>query len=204
MFHGFQGFGGRGGRDCGTRGGRFERGPFSVSWEMHGPGRGRGHGGPGGGRGRRMFDGGELQLVLLELIASEPRHGYDLIRAIEAMTGGAYAPSPGIVYPSLTLLDEMGHIEEQRSEGSKKRFAATDAGRAHLTENRQAVDALMERLTAIGAHRERTDSAPVRRAMGNLKAVLLHRLGEGEVDAETQHAIVALIDEAAQKIERLA
>jgi DNA-binding PadR family transcriptional regulator len=81
-----------------------------------------------------MFDGGELRLVLLKLIADETRHGYELIRAIEAMAGGAYAPSPGVVYPTLSMLDEMGLIAEQRSDDAKKRFAVTEEGRAHLAE----------------------------------------------------------------------
>ena len=66
---------------------------------------------------RRMFESGELRLVLLKLIAEQPRHGYDLIRAIEEMTGGEYAPSPGVVYPTLTLLQDMGLIEEAAGEG---------------------------------------------------------------------------------------
>src|SRR3546814_11329261 len=100
----------------------------------------------GGGRGRRrMFDGGELRLVLLKLIADDARHGYDLIREIEDLTGGAYAPSPGIVYPTLTLLGDMGSIEEQAAEGTRKQFAITAAGRAHLDENAEEVAALMTR-----------------------------------------------------------
>ena len=183
------------GRGCGPR------------WGMrHGdhPMRGRmGRHGGGSGRGRRVFDGGELRLVLLKLIADQPRHGYDLIRAIEAMTAGAYAPSPGVVYPTLTLLDDMGLIEARDSEGAKKLFAITEAGEAELAANREVVDALVARLTEIGAHRERTEAAPVRRAMGNLRTVLQDRLGGEEVDRDTLHAIAALIDEAAQKIERL-
>ncbi|WP_413068552.1 PadR family transcriptional regulator [Sphingomonas sp. 1P08PE] len=181
-------------RRCGSMGGggRWARGPFT--------GEGR-HG--GGGRRGRMFDGGELRLVLLRLIADEPRHGYDLIREIEAMTAGAYAPSPGIVYPTLTLLDEMGLIDEQQSEGAKKRFAVTDTGRAQLAEQAELVDALMARLRSLGEHRERTDGAPIRRAMGNLKVALADRLGRGEFSEQTLHDVVALIDEVAQKIERL-
>ncbi len=150
-----------------------------------------------------MFDGGELRLVLLRLIADAPRHGYDLIREIEAMTGGAYAPSPGVVYPTLTLLDEMGLIGEQQSEGAKKRFAVTDTGTAHLAEQAEQVDAIMARLRALGEHRERTDGAPIRRAMGNLKVALADRLGRGEFSEDTLHDVAALIDEVAQKIERL-
>jgi DNA-binding PadR family transcriptional regulator len=150
-----------------------------------------------------MFDGGELRLVLLKLIADEARHGYDLIRQIEEITGGAYAPSPGVVYPTLTLLDEMGLIEERQAEGSKKLFAVTTAGTTHLEENAELVTTLMARLAEVGAERARGDNSSVRRAMMNLRAVLMNRLAAGDVDADTLHAAVALIDEAAQKIERL-
>ena len=86
-----------------------------------------------------MFESGELRLVLLKLIADEPRHGYDLIRAIEEMTGGEYAPSPGVVYPTLTLLQDMGLIEEAPGEGPRKPFQITDEGRAHLDERAEEV-----------------------------------------------------------------
>lgn len=159
---------------------------------------------PGFGRGgrRRMFDGGELRLVLLKLIADKPRHGYDLIRAIEERTNGAYAPSPGIVYPTLTLLSEMGLIGEQSSDGARKQFEITPEGTAHLAENAAEVAAMFARLDALGAERERTDAVPIRRAMHNLKSVLMHRLGAG-LDKDKLHEAVALIDEAARKIERL-
>ncbi|MBN8814594.1 MAG: PadR family transcriptional regulator [Sphingomonas sp.] len=175
-------------------------------WGHHGRhwgGRGERSSGRGEGRARRMFDGGELRLVLLKLIADEPRHGYDLIREIENLTGGAYAPSPGVVYPTITMLDDMGFIEQQQSEGAKKAFAITDAGTAELEANKELVDTLFARLTALGEERQRTDSSSVRRAMGNLREVLVNRLRSGDVDDATLHEIVALIDEAAQKIERL-
>jgi len=175
-------------------------------WGHHGRhwgGRGERSSGRGEGRARRMFDGGELRLVLLKLIADEPRHGYDLIREIENLTGGAYAPSPGVVYPTITMLDDMGYIEQQQSEGAKKAFAITDAGTAELEANKELVDTLFARLTALGEERQRTDSSSVRRAMGNLREVLVNRLRSGDVDDATLHEIVALIDEAAQKIERL-
>lgn len=164
---------------------------------------GRGEGGRGGQRSRRMFDGGELRLVLLKLIAAEPRHGYDLIRSIEELTGGAYAPSPGVVYPTLTLLDEMELIEARQAEGAKKLFAVSEAGTAHLAEHSSQVEALFSRLAEVGAERARTDSASVRRAMGNLGQVLMHKLRAEELDKEALHQLVALIDDAAQKIERL-
>ncbi|WP_443029355.1 PadR family transcriptional regulator [Sphingopyxis sp. QXT-31] len=184
----------RGGRGHGFGGGRFGRGP------------GRGHRDDDEGRGsrRRMFDSGELRLVLLKLIADEPRHGYDLIRRIEELTGGAYAPSPGVIYPTLTLLGDMGQIAAQHSDGAKKLFAITAEGQAELDANAELAEALIARLLAVGDERQRTDSASVRRAMGNLRAVLVNRLGDRDLDETQLHEIVALIDEAAQKIERLA
>ena len=157
-----------------------------------------------GGRGRRrVFDSGELRLVLLKLIADEPRHGYELIRAIDELTGGSYVPSPGMVYPTLTLLDEMGHIAETKSEGARKAFAVTPDGTAHLVERKSEVDALFARLAELANVRERTDAAPVRRAMGNLREALINRLGRDGVQRQTVHDAVAIIDEAAQRIERL-
>src|SRR5262245_66408187 len=91
-------------------------------------GRGWVEAGDHGGRRRRVFDSGELRLVLLKLIADQPRHGYELIRAIEELTGGSYVPSPGMVYPTLTLLQDMGQIEEAASGGTRKAFAVTPDG----------------------------------------------------------------------------
>lgn len=199
-FHGH-----RGDRGCGMRHGMRHGG------RGFGPGfgRGRGFGGrhghddEGRGRRRRMFDSGELRLVLLRLIADEPRHGYDLIRRIEELTRGAYAPSPGVIYPTLTLLDDMGQIAAADSEGAKKLFAITPEGQAELDSNAALVDELLARLAEVGDEQQRTDSASVRRAMGNLRAVLMNRLRDRELDEATLHEIVARIDEAAQKIERL-
>jgi hypothetical protein len=97
--------------------------------EFGGP---RGRRGFGGGRGSgrgagRVLDAAELRLVLLKLIWNEPRHGYELIKAIEALSGGAYAPSPGMVYPTLTLLADQGLVDET-ADGSRKRFTITAAG----------------------------------------------------------------------------
>lgn len=173
------------------RGGHFGGSP----WGEDGEGR--------RGRGRRVFDASELQLVLLKLLSEQPRHGYDLIRAIEELTGGAYSPSPGVVYPTLTMLSEMGHTREDQSEGSRKTYAVTPDGQAFLDARKTEVAALMARLAEMASERARFDNAPVRRAMMNLRAVLMHRLGEEAVKPETLHAVTAIIDEAAQRIERL-
>ncbi|HEU5286338.1 MAG TPA: PadR family transcriptional regulator [Sphingomicrobium sp.] len=183
----------RGGRDWGGDWGpfHFDFGDDSSGWR-----RGR--------RGRkRMFESGELRLVLLKLIADEPRHGYDLIRAIEELTGGEYAPSPGVVYPTLTLLQDMGLIEEAQAEGPRKPFQATDEGRSHLEEKADEVEALFERLEEF-APRERSSAGPsLGRAVSNLMNALRHRIGRDGFDEELVHEIATILDEAAQRIERV-
>lgn len=162
----------------------------------------RGEGrGEGGGR-RRMFEGGELRLVMLLLMESEPRHGYEIIREIETRTGGAYAPSPGIVYPTLTLLEELGQVEAQATEGAKKLFAITEAGKAHLAEHRTEAETALARLDELRRRGEALDAGPVFRAMANLKAVLQQRLA-GQTDKPLIFSVADAIDEAARKIERL-
>jgi DNA-binding PadR family transcriptional regulator len=157
----------------------------------------------GGGPRRRFFDQGDLRLVLLKLIADEPRHGYDCIRAIEELTGGSYAPSPGVVYPTLSLLDEMALVAEAAGEEKRRKYLITEAGTAHLAEHAALVEALFARMSAAGQARTRTEDAPVRRAMGNLRQVLMQRIGASAADRDTSLAIATVLDEAAQKIERL-
>lgn len=156
----------------------------------------------GGGR-RRMFESGELRLVLLKLIADQPRHGYDLIRAIEELTGGEYAPSPGVIYPTLTLLQDMGLIEEAEGDGPRKNFAATDDGREHLEERADEIEALFERLQDLKPSQHGEGAAPLWRAMRNLGMAVRQRAARGNLTEDTLYEAAALIDELAQKIERL-
>lgn len=201
--------------ECGPRG-RFEIGVPEALFAMRG---GRGwHGSWGpfhfdiegmegrgwrGRRSRRMFEGGELRLVLLKLIADEPRHGYDLIRAIEELTGGEYAPSPGVVYPTLTLLQDMGLIEEASGEGARKPFQATDEGRSHLEERADEVEALFERLTDLKPRADQMAGPAIGRAIKNLMTALRQRVGREGFDEDLLHEIAAILDEAAQRIERI-
>ena len=152
---------------------------------------------------RRMFESGALRLVLLKLISDEPRHGYDLIREIEALSGGAYAPSPGVVYPTLTMLADMDLAAEQPGEGSRRLYAITEAGKTHLIEHSEEVLEALARLEALAKLGERTHGAPVRRAMENLKMAIRNRLEKEGADADTMFDVVAMIDDAARKIERL-
>ena len=160
--------------------------------------------GPGRrGRRGRMFAQGELRLALLALIAENPSHGYELIKQIEEMTGGGYAPSPGAVYPTLQLLEDEGAIAEADAEGAKKPYTVTPQGEAELEQRKGEVDELMRRL---GRHGERTTtvrSHDVFRAMGNLGTVLKNRARAGKLDERTINEIVDMIDEMAKRIERL-
>lgn len=175
-------------------------GPFHFEWDDED------WGGRGGHRRRgrrRMFESGELRLVLLKLIADEPRHGYDLIRAIEDLTGGRYAPSPGVVYPTLTLLEDMGLIEEAAGEGSRKPFQVTDEGRKHLEENSSEVEELFTRLEEMKPNERHSGGPPIGRAVKNLMTALSQRVSRDGFDEELLHEIAAILDEAAQRIERV-
>lgn len=164
-------------------------------------------GGAGGLAGRRrrgkLFDSAQFQLVLLRLIADRDRHGYELMRDIEERTGGNYAPSPGVVYPTLTLLVEMGLIAETDMPGSRKIFTITDAGRAKLAKHADQAQHLLSRIDDLGGKAGRADATPVRRAMGNLREVLMSRLSQADTTNEQILEAARIIDEAAGQIERL-
>jgi DNA-binding PadR family transcriptional regulator len=174
-------------------------GPFHFEFDDSGFGGSR----RGGRRSRRMFESGELRLVLLKLIADEPRHGYDLIRAIEDLTGGEYAPSPGVVYPTLTLLQDMGLIEEAAVEGPRKPFQVTEEGRAHLEEKADEVEALFDRLRDFAPKESHHGGATIGRGIQNLMTAVRNRVSRVGWDEDLTHEITAILDEAAQRIERL-
>jgi DNA-binding PadR family transcriptional regulator len=158
--------------------------------------------GMGGRRMRgRVLNSDALRLVLLSRIAAEPAHGYELIKAIEEMTGGSYAPSPGMVYPLLTMLADQGLAEEQ-ADGSRKRYAITEAGTAALAAEAEAVAEALARLEHIGNRAARAGASPVRRALKNVEAALAARLAGGD-NRELELQAAAILDEAAQRIERL-
>ena len=184
----------------GGRGWQGQWGPFNFEFGDEG---GRGRGGRRYPGRKRMFEGGELRLVLLKLIADQPRHGYDLIRAIEELAGGEYAPSPGVVYPTLTLLQDMGLIEEAPGEASRKPFQITEEGQAHLAERAEEVDGLIERLTDMKPREEQNAGPAIGRAVKNLMTALRHRVDREGMNEDLLHDIAAILDEAAQRIERV-
>jgi len=179
----------------GGRGWQGNWGPFHFDFGDEGW-----SGGRRGRRARRMFEGGELRLVLLKLIADEPRHGYDLIRAIEELTGGEYAPSPGVVYPTLTLLEEMGYASASQDPQGRKLYTVTPEGEKVLAENKPQVDAIFER---FGDRETRfADFVSVKRAMLNLRSALQLRLRGRDATPEQIRAIVDALDAAAKAVER--
>ena len=184
---GRRGFGGFGfGR--GMRGGGFGPG-WGARHE------GRGHGRRGGGR---LFDHGTLRWVLLSLIADKPSHGYELIKAIEARMGGAYTPSPGVIYPSLTLLEDMGAVSVV-AEGGKKRYAITDEGRRLLVENAEALAHAERKMKALRGRADRP--ARIAQAIETFRAAAYERLTQEPPLSEAQvEAIANLIEAAAEKV----
>ncbi|HEY5302118.1 MAG TPA: PadR family transcriptional regulator [Acetobacteraceae bacterium] len=179
---------------------RFARGEPDQD-DRH-PGRGRfSRGGGRFGLGR-FFAHGDLRLVILHLIAEKPRHGYEIIKAIEERVGGTYSPSPGVIYPTLTLLEELGYVTVSAGEGGKKLHEITDEGRAFLGANRQAVDALLGRMEEASRAQGGGPAPQVVRAMENLRLALRLRLSRGPLSEEQINAVAAALDAAATGVER--
>ena len=165
------------------------------------------HGGRGiGPRGGRIFGHGGLRFVLLQLIADMPSHGYELIKSIEERLGGAYSPSPGTVYPTLTLLEEMGYLRvDEADAGGRKRYSVTEAGRAYLAEHREMADAMMARMNGgvDGAGPRGGRPPQVVRAVENLKLAMRLRLSREPLTAAQANAFAAALDAAAQQLEQI-
>jgi DNA-binding PadR family transcriptional regulator len=136
------------------------------------------------------------------MIAEQPRHGYELMKAIEERMSGSYSPSPGVIYPTLAWLEDMGYTAVEIEDAGRKRYRVTTAGEAFLTANRVAIDALFSRIGPAGTGRRDGVPAPVLRGMENLKLALRLRLKRGPLDQTTAETIAAALDAAAQAVER--
>jgi DNA-binding PadR family transcriptional regulator len=215
--HGHHGHGHHG------HGWRWEGHGWKWAGGRHGGGGGRfGFGGRGkwdfGGRdpedwmrAKRMLAQGDLRLIALALIAEAPRHGYEIIKLLEEKTGDWYSPSPGIIYPTLTYLEEAGYVTAS-AEGSKKLYTITEDGRAYLKANREIVDTVLDRLTALGERvnrwrqrvrgdrGERSSVPPLTEAaLDHLRETIGKRL---EDDAEAEAHLVEILARAAADIQR--
>jgi DNA-binding PadR family transcriptional regulator len=173
----------------------------------------------------RMLASGDLRLIALYFIEQQPRHGYDLIKAIEEKTSGVYVPSPGVIYPALTFLEEAGHVTST-TEGNKRLYTITEDGRTHLSENREAVEKTLSHLGMIGerakAFRDRwteaergfeergrgpdrdMDDVPpeVNEARRELKQAIRQAARHGSL--QTRQALAAILRRAAEDIRKLA
>lgn len=154
-----------------------------------------------GGRVGRFLEHGDLRFIVLALIAEQPRHGYELIKELEERTGGAYRPSPGVIYPTLALLEDEGFIQAAAGDTTRKFFEPTAAGRAALAENQAGVDAVFARM-AEAAEGADTTRPRVGRAMTNLSVALRTRLSRRPITPEEIDRVIDLIDGAATAIEK--
>lgn len=169
---------------------------------MRGRGGEHGEGGPGKGLGR-LFAHGDLRLAVLSLIAEKPRHGYEIIKAIEDRVNGAYSPSPGVIYPTLTMLEELGHLRaEAEAGGTRKLFAVTPEGEAYLASNRKSLDALFARMDEAREANASSAAPQIVRAMENLKLALRLRLSRGPLDADQIDAVAKALDRAVAEVEK--
>ncbi|MBO1075043.1 PadR family transcriptional regulator [Roseomonas marmotae] len=170
---------------------------------------GRCHGGPhhhhrgrhGGRHGGRLFDHGELRLLVLAMMAEQPRYGYELIKAIEERMGGSYSPSPGVIYPLLSWLEEVGYAAQEAEEGGRKRYRLTPEGEAFVAANRPALESLFARIGGYGSQRAAVPDTVIR-AMENLKLALRLRLRQGALEPAAAESIAAALDTAASAVER--
>ena len=183
------------GIDCeqsrGRKGGRGDW-PFGEFW-----GGKRRRGGWGG----RMFEQGDLKYVILQLLAEKPRHGYEIIKSLEEKSGGAYAPSAGAVYPTLTLLEDMGFASSSQEEGGKKVYTITESGRQYLAENQSTVDDVFERIGDIGGAVFSDAMKEVGRAFGHIARAAFSASPEHLRDAETSRRVVEVLQRASREID---
>jgi DNA-binding PadR family transcriptional regulator len=178
--------GGRDWRGGGPRGG----------WDRPGFGFGRGHGRP-----ERLLEQGDLRWLVLDLIAAQPRHGYEVIKAIEEMLNGHYTPSPGVIYPTLTYLEETGLVTSE-AQATKKLYSITEEGRAALEENAGALQTIRARIEETRGRLGGVFAPEMMRAMENLRTAIQVRMNKGEISSESLSAITAALDRAAGEIER--
>jgi DNA-binding PadR family transcriptional regulator len=204
-------------------GGRPHRRHFAGRYRFFGGFRGGFMGGPAM-RAAKMLASGDLQLITLALLSERPRHGYEIIKAIEEHSSGIYTPSPGMVYPALTYLEEMGFAASE-TEGTKKLYHITEAGAEHLKANRASVDETLDHLARFGRkvaefqkrfnreHEEEEDAGSdpgrhikdewrqarveFRKVRDDLKAALYDKL---DASAEERQRIIAVLRRAIDEI----
>ena len=154
-------------------------------------------------RGARMFEQGDLRLVVLRLLEEKPRHGYEIIKALEERFGGTYAPSPGVVYPTLQLLEDLGYARIVPGAEGKKTYEITDAGRAYLAENQDTVDSIFERISKLMGHFLDEPMTEVHGAFRKVGKATYSRASDAVQNPALLKQIVEILDRAAKEIDAI-
>lgn len=177
----------------------------------HGEGRhGRGHDeqsqrGRGRGKGlRRLFDHGDLHIMVLSLVAKKPSYGYEIIKDIQEASNGLYVPSPGVIYPTLTLLEEQGFLESQIVERNRKSFTITPEGAAHLAQNKETEAVIARKLAKARDLQQGSNLAEdIEMAVSRFKALLRHKMVLKQLNEEQTRQIASIINDAVKQIEEV-
>lgn len=185
--------------DCMERRGRGMRQGRGGRGRGFGRGQGRG---PGRGGRRRPLDHGDLRLLILKLISEAPRHGYEIIREIEARTAGAYVPSPGVIYPALETLLDLGWVEAE-TKGSRRSFRLTQEGEAELVADAETLERIEQRLADLLESDRPEDPEDVRGAMWRLRHAVREAVRAQPEDLDRRKAVADILAEAQEKISRL-
>jgi DNA-binding PadR family transcriptional regulator len=157
----------------------------------------------GFGQGERFFGRGDLKIVILELLKDQPRHGYDIIRALEDRARGFYRPSPGSVYPTLQLLEDLGYVTASQSEG-KKVYSITDAGRAYLTEQESTADDIRSRIASGWDAASRPEVGELMRELQALARALFRQASRGAFgDPERLKRLRAIVERARSEVDAI-
>jgi DNA-binding PadR family transcriptional regulator len=156
------------------------------------------------GRAARFFEQGDLKYVILRLLEEKPRHGYDIIKELENRFGGSYAPSPGTVYPTLTMLEDLGYARVVPEEGGKKIYEITDEGRKHLAEHSTTVDDIFERIARFVQGFTDEPMTELNRSFQRLARATYKTATSHLGDKETIQRLREIIQRAADEIEALA
>mgnify|MGYP001447690375 CR=1 FL=1 len=152
--------------------------------------------------GQRMFENGDVRYVILALLAERPSYGYELIKAIEMQMSGAYSPSPGIIYPTLAMLVELGYVSEEVGNEGKKRYSVTRSGADFLKENKPVIDLIFGRMAHVAELHKRAASPEIVNAMENLKGSLRAKCTSAQLTDLQIQTIASAIEEATKKIEQ--
>ena len=197
----FGGFHHCGPRECGPRGRRGFVGGFGFGPGMWG-GPGGQWGGGGAGRGR-MFGHGDLKFVVLNLLAEKPRHGYEIIKELEERFGGSYSPSAGTVYPTLTLLEDLGYASVIPEESGKKVYSITPEGQKYLEDNKGAVEDIFERISDLGSTILSESVMEINRAFGRVARATYTTVPWQSGDKTVASDLKRILEQAAAEIEEL-